>query len=242
MPNNLQQVAGLSTGAQVLTGEITPPTVGVNDYSFRLLPGAELAPVGQTPATLTEVVTGDSIPKLHALAESIVSVDAAGRYCLEQVRGVGYGTTAQATQTRTTFLVAAIPASFPAGFFAYAGTHGFFVDGGRKFIAQDLASRGNTGTTGAVTASPGVYTVAARGSQTLAVAPDGSSTLSSRAVGTQGQFSFGTNRWADAQAGARLYDVICYDRELSDLEILTVRQALQAIWATVPVGGITWKK
>lgn len=242
MANQLNQVAGLSTGAQVLTGEITPPTVGVNDYAARVVPGAEAAPVGQTPAALTEVVSGRSIPKLHELTESVVKVDSAGRYGLELVRGVGYGTEVETRPYKTVFVVARVPASFRGGFFVAAGSAGFFVAANGKFVTQDLETKKNTTTTGDVVDATGVYTVAGRGSQTVSIAPDGSSGISANRVGGKSQIRYGTSKWADELAGIRLYDVICYSRELSDTEILTVRQALQATWAAVPVGGVTWKE
>lgn len=241
MANQLNQVAGLSTGAQVLTGEITPPTVGVNDYSFRLVPGAEAVAEGRTPPALTEVVSSRAIPKLHELTESVVKVDSAGRYGLELVRGVGYGLPAESKSYKTVFVVARVPASAPAGFFVEAGPAGFFKAANNKFISQDFESKKNTATNGDVLDATGVYTVAARGSQTIAIAPDGSASTSSNRVGSSSIFRFGTNRWADQLAGIRLYDIIAYERELTDTEILTVRQALQAVWAAVPVGGITWK-
>lgn len=241
MPNNLQQVAGLSTGAQVLTGEITPPTVGVNDYGFRVVPGAELAPVGKTPASLTEIVSGKAIPKLHELAESVVKVDSAGCYGLELIRGVGYGLPAESKSYKTVFVVAHIPNSFRGGFFMAAGSAGFFVDANGKFITQDFENRKNTVTGGTAPEATGVYTMAGRGASTLSIAPDGTSGTSPNRVGGIAQIRYGSNRWADEMAGIRLYDVICYERELTDTEILTVRQALQAVWAAAPVGGITWK-
>lgn len=241
MANTLNQVAGLSTGAQVLTGEITPPTVGVNDYDARLLPGAEAVPEGRTPSALTEIVSGRNIPKQHELAEAIVKVDSAGRYGLELVRGVGYGTEVEARSYKTVFVVARVPASFSTGFFIAAGTAGFFKAQNGKFITQDLETKKNTTTTGDVLDTTGVYTMAGRGSQTISIAPDGSSGVSANRVGSSAQLRYGTRSWADELAGIRLYDVICYERELTDTEILTVRQALQAIWSAAPVGGITWK-
>ncbi|MGH1977468.1 hypothetical protein [Rothia sp. L_38] len=242
MSNPLIQVQGLATGGQVLTGEITPPSVGVNDYTARVVPGAEATPVGSTPVTLTEIVSGASIPRKYGGAADWVVAREGARYGLKAQRNSGYSHKTLLPATAKTLFVVV----------KHNGTSGnadMLNFGGLSLVKFGVQWRliGSGTLAGATFSTPAnqvqVLTLATRSSGgTLIIGADGTP-YTATAVPTPSQvFELGTfSGYQDAAAGCMIFDALVYDRALTDTEILTVRQALQAAWNAAPVGGITWK-
>lgn len=240
MSNPLIQVQGLATGGQVLTGDITPPSVGVNDYVARVVPGAEATPAGSTPVTLTEIVTGVAIPRKYGAAADWVVDREGARYGLKAQRNSGYShKTLLPATAKTVFAVV-----------KHSGTTGnadILNVGGISLIKFGTQWRfiGVGTLAGATFSTPAnqvqVLTLAARGSSTLVIGADGTPYTANAVPSPSQVFELGTfSGYQDAAAGCMVFDALMYDRELSDIEILTVRQSLQAAWNAAPVGGITW--
>lgn len=242
MVNNFIQVQGISIGGQVLTGEITPPSVGVNDYDVRILPGAAAARVGDVPATLTEIVSGATIQRKYGgAADSVVSVSE-GRYGLRAVRNSGFENTSAITpkQYRTLFVVAQNTSSSGSADLVKVGKIVFSKQGSNwRLLSQATLS----GATFQSTSNVEVLTFMSTSSGALVVSGNGTPTTSTAASNStpDGGITVGTlTGYQDGANGVTLYDIIAFERELSKEEILTVRQSLQNIWNASPVGGIAW--
>lgn len=89
MANQFTEVPALVTAGQVLGGEITPPSMGVNDFVVRMVPGAEASPVGAAPKELTELVSGGTIPRRYATVDYAVTQHGA-RFGVTTSRNSGY--------------------------------------------------------------------------------------------------------------------------------------------------------
>lgn len=245
MSNGLKRVSALRVDSQVLGGEPTPPSLGVNDYAFRVVPGSEDVLIGNTPLETTEIVSGSKIPKAHVNGDALLIKDPDGRYGVQLRNSIGYHTTGIGnTVYRTGFAVCKVPIGFKPGFFLNLGPFNMYIDNDRKFINQDMTNKRNTVAPGAVSEEVGVFTVFARGSKTVSVNPSGLSGTSNFSVENGRSFIFGpanvSEQYKAMYNGVTLYDAVLYDRELSDAEILKVRQSLQNIWNTTSVGTISW--
>ncbi|WP_237237060.1 hypothetical protein [Rothia nasimurium] len=240
MSNPLIQVQGLATGGQVLTGEITPPSVGVNDYTARVVPGAEATPAGSTPVTVTEIVTGASVPRKYGAAADWVIGQEGARYGLKAQRNSGYShkTLLPATAKTVFAVVKHNGTTGNADMLNFGGISLIKFGNQWRFIGSGTLA-GATFSTAANQVQ--VLTLAVRGSKTLVIGADGTP-HTANAVPTPSQvFELGTfSGYQESAAGCMIFDALMYERELTDTEILTVRQALQAAWNAAPVGGITW--
>lgn len=244
MNNGLKQVSALRVDSQVLGGEPTPPSLGVNDYTFRVVPGSADSVVNSVPPAIDEIVTGSRITLLNNSANPLLIRDDAGRYGVQLRNSIGYGYSWTDKQYYAGFAVCKIPNNFRGDFFLNLGPFSMFIDTGGNFINQDANNRRNTHVSGAIDSDLGVFTVFKKGTQTVSVNPTGNSNKSDHSVGTKSWFVFGPKSVAEARKamynGVTLYDAVLYDRELSDDEILRVRQSLQNIWGTKNVGNISW--
>lgn len=239
--NPLIQVQGIATGGQVLTGEITPPSVGVNDYALRIVPGAEATPVGSTPVALTEIVTGTAIPRKYGAAADWVVATEGNRYGVRAQRNSGYShkTLASSAGYKTVFAVVKHSGSTGNADMLNVGGIALVKIGAQwRFIGSGTLAGATFATpanqvqvlTYMVTASGVTVVDAAGGSYKATASPNASQLVE---LGTFGGYQ-------DAAAGCMIFDAIAYDRALSAEEVLTVRQSLQAAWNAAPVGGITW--
>lgn len=245
MNNGLKQVSALRVDSQLLGGEPTPPSLGVNDYAFRVVPGSEDILVNNVPPELTNVVSGSKINKSRADGDPLLIKDSSGRYGVQLRNSIGYhSANIGDTRYRAGFAVCKVPINFKPGFFLNLGPFNMFVGNGREFVNQDITNKKNTGTPGTVGDEVGVFTVFARGSNTVSVNPSGLSGKSNFSVDGGKTFTFGPpnvgEQYKSMYNGLILYDAVLYDRELSDEEILKVRQSLQNIWDTTGVGTISW--
>lgn len=245
MSNGLKQVSALRVDSQVLGGEPTPPSLGVNDYAFRVVPGSEDILVNNIPPELTDIVSGSKINRANVNGDPLLIKDSGGRYGVQLRNSIGYhNNNIGNTNYRTGFAVCKVPINFKPGFFFNLGPFNMYIDPERKFINQDMTNKRNTVAPGAVGEEVGVFTVFARGSKTVSVNPSGLSGTSNYSVENGKSFIFGPANVAEQYKamydGVTLYDAVLYDRELSDAEILKVRQSLQNIWNTTSVGTISW--
>lgn len=245
MSNGLKQVSALRVDSQVLGGEPTPPSLGVNDYAFRVVPGSEDILVNNIPPELTDVVSGSKINRANVNGDPLLIKDSSGRYGVQLRNSIGYyKADIGGNNYRTGFAVCKVPINFKPGFFFNLGPFNMYIGNSREFINQDIINKRNTVAPGAVGEELGVFTVFARGSKTVSVNPSGLSGTSNYSVDGGKSFIFGpvnvSEQYKSMYNGVTLYDAVLYDRELSDEEILKVRQSLQNIWNTTSVGTISW--
>lgn len=224
----LYTVPGVMTSGQVLEGSIIPPSVGVDDYDARFVPGAELAEVGQAPQQITETVTGTTIPRRYASVDYTVSKHG-DRYGLTANRNSGYrGDTALTRKTYGTVFVVVKPSDEVSGAanLVIGGGYTYAKNSGRHQVTVG----GETALVPAKTGQVEVVSFHAQGGTTLLETDSGERASLNATVAAATDFAFGTAGYVDAAKGNVLFDIIMYGRILSSEEKETVRKNLLNIW------------
>lgn len=227
MSNTLTEVPAVMVPGQVLEGDITPPSMGVNDFAVRMVPGAEAYAVGTAPQEITEVVSGNKIPRRYASVDYTIQKHG-NRYGLTANQNSGYQSTIAISPTAYSTAVFVVKHSnTTSGAATILNMGGFTLT--KNGTNWQIQAGSNSATFPAVEGVD-VIVATSSGSVTQVVSGSGRTSFGSGPTAS-GQITYGTAGFVAAAQGVVVFDAALYTRRLSSGEVTTVRKNLETAWA-----------
>lgn len=226
MSNTLTEVPAVMVPGQVLEGDITPPSMGVNDFAARMVPGAEAYAIGAAPNEVTEIVSGNKIPRRYASVDYTIQKHGS-RYGLTANQNSGYNsTTAIPSQAYGTAVFVVKHSNTTSGAATILTMGGYILT---KDNANWKLQAGANSTTFPAIEGVDVIIATTSGSMTLVTSGSGSASFGSTAAASS-QITYGTAGFVAAAQGNVVFDAALYTRRLTTNEVATVRKNLETAW------------
>lgn len=226
MSNTLTEVPAVIVPGQVLGGEITPPSMGVNDFAARMVPGAEAYTVGTAPREVTEIVSGTKIPRRYATVDYTIQKHG-NRYGLTANQNSGYqSTTAIPSVAYGTAVFVVKHSNTTTGAATILSMGGFVLT--KNNGNWQLQAGANSVTFPAVEGVD-IIVAATSGATTTVTSGSGQTSIGSIPAASN-QITYGTAGFVAAAQGVVIFDAALYTRALSAGEVEVVRKNLETAW------------